>query len=103
MSHKKILERDVVRAIRASAKEHGCIAIRLSLMPYVEAGWPDFLLINKSGDVLFIEAKSPTGKLTEKQKAAIERLRKHKVKVEVVRAPHEAREVILGFSRSSVD
>jgi Holliday junction resolvase len=46
-------------------------------------GIPDLIAIPKNSDVLFVEIKTPTGKVSELQKYRINELLNHGVKTEV--------------------
>lgn len=46
-------------------------------------GIPDLIAIPKGSDVLFVEVKGPTGKLSPLQDWRIKELEKHELKVEV--------------------
>jgi Holliday junction resolvase len=46
-------------------------------------GIPDLIAIPKNSDVLFVEVKRPTGKLSKLQEYRIEELRKHGIKAEL--------------------
>jgi hypothetical protein len=49
-----------------------------------QRGFPDLLLIFKGGLVVFVELKTPTGRLSPKQKRTIKRMKKQGAKVYVI-------------------
>jgi len=60
---------------------HGYYVIKLGVTN--KPGIPDLIAIPKGSDVLFVEVKGPTGKLSPLQDWRIKELEKHELKVEV--------------------
>jgi Holliday junction resolvase-like predicted endonuclease len=55
----------------------------LKLMKTNKNGIPDLIAIPKNSDVLFVEVKTPIGKLSKLQEFRINELEKHGIKAEV--------------------
>ena len=68
-------EAQIVSAVKKEAKALGLRALRVSMRPGVEVGWPDFLIFGP-GKVLGLECKrpgkQPTAIQTERGKTMIE-------------------------------
>lgn len=52
-------------------------------------GIPDLIAIPPNSDVLFVEVKGPTGKLSKLQEYRIKELNKHGIKTEVCRESNQ--------------
>lgn len=69
---KKVLERNVERAVVAHAQKSGCLVRKMNGLGY--RGWPDRLFITEHGRHFYIEFKRPGEKMTEHQHQIIEEL-----------------------------
>jgi hypothetical protein len=63
---KKETEKQILAHVKKFSKELGLYALRVSMRPGVEAGWPDNLIFGP-GHVLGLETKSPGKKATPLQ------------------------------------
>ena len=57
-------------------------------------GWPDLLLVSPNGVVIFVEVKTPTGKLSKMQERTINQLKANKANVYVCRSIEEFNDLI---------
>ena len=89
-----MLEKTLQRNIIKLFKEHGILSRKLDATNH--RGWPDLIAI-KGGVVVFIEVKTPTGRVSELQQVTHRELAAHGAAVEVVRSLEEAGEIILRY------
>lgn len=61
------LEKDILRCVAPEAKKLGLRALRISMRPGVEVGWPDTFVFGP-GRVLGLETKRPGKEATPMQK-----------------------------------
>jgi len=83
-----MLESRMERMAVKTAIELGWVVVKLGLK-----GHPDRMFL-KDGRVVFIEFKTPTGKLSEKQKARIKEYSQVKHTVHVCRSVNEAKKLL---------
>ena len=57
-------------------------------------GVPDRIVITQNGKVIFVELKTETGKLSDKQKAQIEKLGNHNADTRIVKGMQSAIEFV---------
>jgi hypothetical protein len=57
-------------------------------------GWPDLTLVLPNGKVLFVELKTPTGVLSKLQNRMLEKLKRNKANVYIIRSSAEFAELI---------
>ena len=69
------LESSVEKKVVAWAKRNDYLCRKMNGMGY--NGWPDRLLISKSGTIIWVELKRTTGKLSELQERLIDTLRNY--------------------------
>lgn len=87
MSSERALAAAFVRRVR----DRGFLAIKLSTLGiYGTAGWPDYLVLGPNAWVAFVELKTPTGKVTERQRARLVTLRRFGFRADVARSVDEA-------------
>jgi len=58
------------------------------------SGWPDIVAISPSGSHIYLEVKTPTGRLSPIQREVHARLRSRDVKVYTVRSLQEAKQCL---------
>lgn len=63
-----VAENKVAKRVKKVAKEYGLTAIRISMRPGVEVGWPDYLVLGPNSNMLGVETKA-TGKPASKIQA----------------------------------
>jgi hypothetical protein len=63
----------------------------------VKPGWPDFILINWTGAVYFLELKSERGYLSEHQSAFFQAMRARGIDCRVARSYDEAIKILSGW------
>ena len=68
-----------------------CLVFKMEPPP---VGVPDLLVVYAPGKHIWLEVKTPTGKVTPKQKAYHEKLRKQGERVYVVRSKEEAISIV---------
>jgi hypothetical protein len=87
LANGKILERDLERHFSKECKRL-CLH-SLKIIPRFSVGWPDRLVILDDTRVLWVELKTPTGVLSEKQKAVHKMLASYGHNVLVLRTKEE--------------
>jgi hypothetical protein len=71
---KKQKERDIQRKLVFRLRAWGAEVVKLTTLGiYGKTGYPD-LLVLRNGRAIFVEVKTPTGKLTPRQDATLSRL-----------------------------
>lgn len=89
-----MLERTLQRKITLLCKKHAILTRKLDATNH--RGWPDLIAI-KGGVVVFLEIKTPTGRVSELQQVTHRELAAHGAVVEVVRSLEEAQKIILKY------
>ena len=87
------MEKELVRWLGQKLKKLGCI-----YMKFVSPGHdgvPDRIIVMPGGDVLFVELKSETGRLSHTQAFQIARLRHKGATVKIVSTKVEAQELLV--------
>ena len=74
---------EIEKEVCASAERLGFMSIKFKDL--IRAGGPDRLFISKTGNVAFVEFKSPSEPVSDRQNDYIMDLKKHYVTVNVVR------------------
>lgn len=87
------MEKDLERWLGQELKKLGCIYMKF-VSPGNE-GVPDRIIVMPGGDVLFIELKSETGRLSHTQAFQIARLRQKGAMVKIVSNKTEALELLV--------
>lgn len=88
----------ILRRIYTIARSLGFLVYRLD--GSLVNGQPDLLLIGRNGGVLFIEVKTPTGRLSNSQIHEHNRLTSYGMDVRVMRSAKEAKECLTEVSRA---
>lgn len=86
------MEKDLERWLGQELKKLGCIYMKF-VSPGND-GVPDRIVVLPGGDVIFIELKSDTGRLSHTQAFQISRLRQKGAKVLIVSSKTEALELL---------
>lgn len=84
-----MLEKDIESAFQRKAKANGWLTQKLDTGK-ISRGWPDRLIILPNGGVVFVEFKTPRGKLSPLQEHRIGQLREYGQNVYVCRSWQEA-------------
>lgn len=87
------MEKELERWLGQKLKKLGCI-----YMKFVSPGHdgvPDRIIVMPGGDVLFVELKSETGRLSHTQAFQIARLRQKGATVKIVSTKVEAQELLV--------
>lgn len=87
-----MLERDIERPFALSVAKMGGLCVKQQMVGI--AGFPDRLVLMPSGIGLFIEFKAPHGRLSERQKVVIQKLKKSGHRVEVVSSQTQAESLL---------
>lgn len=89
------LEKDLQKKCIAFAKRYGFLARKIHAEGVV--GWPDLLLINRQGSVLFVELKHPdrTGRVSTAQQRERRNIEEHGGRVLVIDNFNEFKQLIL--------
>lgn len=87
------MEKDLERWLGRELKKLGCIYMKF-VSPGND-GVPDRIVVLPGGDVIFVELKSETGKLSYTQIYQISRLRQKGAKVLLVSTKVEAQELLV--------
>lgn len=87
------MEKDLERWLGKELKKLGCIYMKF-VSPGND-GVPDRIVVLPGGDVIFVELKSETGKLSYTQIYQISRLRQKGAKVLLVSTKVEAQELLV--------
>lgn len=74
-----MLEKEVESYFRKKAREHRCLCFKFASPG--NAGVPDRIIITPYGETMYVELKSPTGKLRPLQKSVQARIRKQGARV----------------------
>jgi len=85
VNEETILTRRIVRELEAA----GALCYKICGSQYQVAGLPD-LYVAKNGVSVWMEIKTPTGRLRRIQEARIAQMRRFGVPVAVIRTPEEA-------------
>lgn len=64
---KNSLEKDVKANLRAICTKYGALPIHIPGSQLTRAGTPDYVILNKFGITIYVEAKSPKGKQSPAQ------------------------------------
>ncbi len=83
-------EAKIERVFNRMARAKGAIVIKLH-----GNGWPDSMVLYKGG-VIFIEFKSPTGKLSKIQQVIHQQFAESGNKVHVIRSAFDAYDLVFG-------
>ena len=83
-----MLEKTIVNQIKNRVEKAGGMAIKLHGGPYQVAGLPDLVVI-RNGETIWLEVKTPTGRVTAIQEAMHRKMREHGARVYVVRSADE--------------
>jgi len=83
-----MLESSIEKSFLRKVKALGAITYKMASQ--YTSGWPDRLVVLPNGKCVFIEFKTPKGKLTPRQEFQIERLRSMNQQVYVARSADEA-------------
>lgn len=81
----------ITNRIVSTLQGFGCLVFKIHGSQYQAAGLPD-LLVHRGGMTVWMEVKTPTGKLRPVQEARITQIRRYGIPVAVVRSPEEALE-----------
>lgn len=82
----RLKERDITAAVRDFLAYRGWRAVRINAGPFGKAGMPDYLFLHyKRREALWIEFKSPSGRLSPRQLAWIQEELRQGARVWVVR------------------
>ena len=73
--------------ITQKARQLGILCVKVDSSS--SRGWPDLTCVLPNGTVLFLELKTPTGKLSRLQEHMIEKLKRNEAYVYVIRSVEE--------------
>lgn len=82
------LERDLEGLFQRLCKEQGALAFKLVA---TRAGLPDRMVVTRSGQILLVELKTPTGELSPIQKEVHSKLARRGVHVTVLYGAEQVR------------
>lgn len=83
-----MLEKEIEGWLRKRLRESGCLCYKF-ISPG-NTGVPDRIVITREGRVIFVELKTDKGRLSKLQQAHIQKLRRNRADVRVVRGWEEA-------------
>ena len=98
VNEETILTRRIVRELEAA----GALCYKICGNQYQVAGLPD-LYVAKNGVSVWMEIKTPKGRLRKIQEARIAQMQRHGVPVAVIRAPEEAINFLLTHCHEGED
>ncbi len=87
-----MLEKAIEARLVKECKKHGALCLKQNVIG--RRGYPDRLILTKSGKYIWVELKTDTGKLSDGQKAAIEELRAHGAEVHITYGFIEAMKIL---------
>jgi|TARA_R110000803_G_C11986843_1_gene321430 DNA anti-recombination protein RmuC len=77
----------IQQKITQKARQQGILCVKVDSSS--SRGWPDLTCVLPNGTVLFIELKTPTGKLSRLQEHMIDKLKRNKANVHIIRSVEE--------------
>ena len=92
----KVQEKNLQRKLLTYAKANGILAVKVDSSSM--RGWPDLVVILPNGTSLYIEVKTPSGRLSKLQQIAISKIEQQGAAVYVIRTIDEFCEVIARHS-----
>jgi hypothetical protein len=95
MATERVLQQKVLQLF----KQHSILAVKTDSTS--TRGWPDLTAIFPTGETVFVELKTKTGRLSESQKAIHSRIQQQGAIVYVVRTIEEAQTLIATHTRST--
>lgn len=95
-----MLEKDLQSKIVHLCRKHAILAVKVDSTS--SRGWPDLTLVLPCGTVLFVELKTPRGRLSELQKHVIGKLEANNANVYVIRSIDEFRQLLRTFGVDAI-
>lgn len=86
----------IQQKITQKARQHGILCVKVDSSS--SRGWPDLTCVLPNGTVLFLELKTPTGKLSRLQEHMIDKLKRNKANVYVIRSVEEFDRLVTSHS-----
>lgn len=77
-------ERDLHKKVIQFCKQHAILAVKVDSSS--QRGWPDLTLLLPCGQVLFVELKTPTGRLSKLQQYTHDRIKENNGHVYTIRS-----------------
>mgnify|MGYP003115545445 FL=1 len=77
----------IQQKITQKARQLGILCVKVDSSS--SRGWPDLTCVLPNGTVLFIELKTPTGKLSRLQEHMIDKLKRNNANVHIIRSVEE--------------
>ena len=74
----------IQQKITQKARQQGILCVKVDSSS--SRGWPDLTCVLPNGTVLFIELKTPTGKLSRLQEHMIEKLKRNQANAHIIRS-----------------
>lgn len=87
-----MLEKAIEARLVKECKKHGALCLKQNVVG--RRGYPDRLIITKTGRYIWVELKTDTGKLTHGQSASIAELRDHGAEVYITFGFIEAMKIL---------
>ena len=86
-------ETGLTKKIVSHLQGFGCMCIKFHASGFTIAGVPDLIVI-RGGETVWLEIKTPTGKLSKIQEHRHIQMRRYGAKIATVRSPEEALEFV---------
>jgi hypothetical protein len=87
-----MLEKAIEARFVKECKKHGALCLKQNVVG--RRGYPDRLILTKSGKYIWVELKTDIGKLSEGQSTAIAELREHGAEVHITYGLDEAMKIL---------
>lgn len=91
-----MLEKNLQKNILAICKKESILARKVDSTS--ARGWPDITAVLPNGQVLFIELKTATGKLSKLQEYTLQKLQENNANSYVIRSVKEFRQIVKAHS-----
>lgn len=91
-----MIEKNLQQKIIQICKKHDILVVKVDSTS--RRGWPDLTLLLPHGVVLFVELKTPTGKLSKLQEHTHKQIKANNGNVFTIRTTHEFQALITRFT-----
>lgn len=87
-----MLEKNLQQKMMQLCKRHAILAVKVDSSS--SRGWPDLTMLLPDGTVLFVEVKTPTGRLSELQKHMLGKIKQNNGKAYVINSIEGFRDLL---------
>ena len=91
-----VLEKTLQQKVIQICKQHAILAVKVDSSS--QRGWPDLTLLLPNGIVLFVELKTPTGRLSKLQEHTHRRMKENNGNVHTIRDIDSFKSLIAQFT-----